>query len=287
MRIRICGNVFAWFLFRLKPLFIVKQFSLIIIFTTFAISSFAQSNREEKQAKKEAKRQKANEMIRQAEEGILVYQKQSIFGIQLRTNGYGFFYEMAKRKSNRIANLYRIDFTEIKNSKEEKLLGGSFIFGNPYVYGKINNFYPVTLGFGQQRILGQKGNKNGVAVAAVYNAGISLGLLRPYYLVVEDPVEGQRNIKYEGADTALFLDQSAIISGGGFGKGWGEIKLKPGAFAKVAMRFDYGRFNESVSGLEIGMSVEAYASKIPLMAYQEDKQFFFQGYIAILFGRRK
>jgi len=281
------ANLFTWFLFRVKPFFIVKQFSLIIIFATFAISSFAQSNREEKQAKKEAKRQKANEMIRQAEEGILIYQKQSIFGIQLRTNGYGFFYEMAKRKSNRIANLYRIDFTEIKNSKEEKLLGGSFIFGNPYVYGKINNFYPVTLGFGQQRIIGQKGNKNGVAVAFVYNAGLSLGLLRPYYLVIEDPVEGQREIKYEGADTALFLDQSAIISGGGFGKGWGEIKLKPGGFAKVAMRFDYGRFNESVSGLEIGMSVEAYGSKIPLMAYQEDKQLFFQGYIAILFGRRK
>jgi hypothetical protein len=280
-------NLFTLFLFRVKLFFIVKQFSLIIIFATLAISSFAQSNREEKQAKKEAKRQKANEMIRQAEEGILVYQKQSVFGIQLRTNGYGFFYEMAKRKSNRIANLYRIDFTEIKNSKEEKLLGGSFIFGNPYVYGKINNFYPVTLGFGQQRIIGQKGNKNGVAVAFVYNAGLSLGLLRPYYLVIEDPVEGQREIKYEGADTALFLDQSAIISGGGFGKGWGEIKLKPGGFAKVAMRFDYGRFNESVSGLEIGMSVEAYGSKIPLMAYQEDKQVFFQGYIAILFGRRK
>jgi hypothetical protein len=265
----------------------VKKLTLIVVLASLAISSFAQDKREEKQDKKEAKRQKANEMVRQAEEGILVYQKQSIFGIQLRTNGYGFFYEMGKRKTNRIANIFRFDFTEIKNPKEEKLLGGSFIFGNPYVYGKINNFYPVTLGFGQQRILGQKGNKNGVAVAAIYQAGLSIGLLRPYYLIVDDPQEGERTIKYSGADTTLFLDQSAIISGGGFGKGWGEIKVKPGAFAKVAMRFDYGRFNESVSGLEIGMSLEAYASKIPQMAYQEDKQFFFQGYIAILFGRRK
>jgi hypothetical protein len=268
----------------------VKKLSLIIILASLAISSFAQDRREEKKAKKEAKRQKADEMVRQAEEGTLVYQKQSIFGIQLRTNGYGFFYEMAKRKNNRTSNIYRIDFTEIKNSKEEKLLGGSFIFGNPYVYGKINNFYPITLGFGQQHILGQKGNKNGVAVAAIYNAGLSLGLLRPYYLNVDDPDPangGQRTIKYAGADTTLFLDQSAIISGAGLGKGWGEIKLKPGAFVKVAMRFDYGRYNESVSGLEIGMSLEAYASKVPMMAYQEDKQLFFQGYVAILFGRRK
>ncbi|MGZ8557893.1 MAG: hypothetical protein ACXWWC_06160, partial [Chitinophagaceae bacterium] len=155
---------------------------------------------------------------------------------------------------------------------------------------KINNFYPITLGFGQQHILGQKGNKNGVAVTAVYNAGLSIGLLRPYYLNVEDPdpaTGGERAIKYSGADTTLFLDQSAIISGGGFGKGWSELKVKPGAFAKVGMRFDFGRYNESVQALEIGMSIEAYASKIQIMALQNDKRMFFQGYIAFLFGRRK
>jgi hypothetical protein len=65
------------------------------------------------------------------------------------------------------------------------------------------------------------------------------------------------------------------------------MKIKPGAFAKVAMRFDYGRFNEVVSGLEIGMSLEAYGSKVPIMLLQKDKSIFFQGYIAILFGRRK
>jgi hypothetical protein len=284
------SNCFFTWSFLFKPFCIVKKISLIIILASLAISSFAQDKREEKREKKEAKRQKINELVRQAEEGVLIYQKQSIFGIQLRTNGYGVFYELGRMKSNRKTNIYRIDFTEIKNAKEEKLLGGSFIFGNPYVYGKINNFYPVTLGFGQQHILGQKGNKNGVAVTAVYNAGLSIGLLRPYYLNVEDPdpvTGGERAIKYSGADTTLFLDQSAIISGGGFGKGWSELKIKPGVFGKVAMRFDYGRFNESVSGLEIGMSLEAYASKIPLMAFQDDKRIFFQGYIAILFGRRK
>ena len=266
----------------------MKKLSLIIIITAIATISFAQNNREQKREKKEAKRQKINELVRQAEEGVLIYQKQSIFGLQLRTNGYGAFYELGKMKSNRKTNIYRIDFAEIKDSKEEKLLGGSFIFGNPYIYGKINNFYPITLGFGQQYILGQKGNKNGVAVTAIYNAGLAVGLLRPYYLNVNDPVNNEeKTIKYSVEDSALFLDQSAIISGGGFGKGWSEIKVKPGAFAKAGMRFDFGRYNESVSALEIGMSIEAYASKIPIMAFREDKRLFFQGYIAFLFGRRK
>ena len=63
--------------------------------------------------------------------------------------------------------------------------------------------------------------------------------------------------------------------------------MKPGGFAKAALRFDYGRFNEVVSGIEVGVSAEFYSAKIPILFGQKEKQFFFQGYIAMLFGRRK
>jgi hypothetical protein len=267
----------------------VKYFSLVTIALIVSSISVAQESPSTgsmtKQEKKEAKRQKVNEMMRQAEEGVLVFAKHSIFGIQLRTNGYGVFYEIGKMKTNRKANIYRIDFTEVKENKEEKLSGNSF-FGNSFIYGKINYFYPVTLGFGQQYILGQKGNKNGVAVSAVYNAGLAIGLLRPYYLSANDPITGEnRTIKYD-QDSALFLG-STISGGAGFGKGWSELKIKPGAFAKIALRFDYGRFNESVNGLEIGLSVDAYASKIPIMFAVKERRLFFQGYVALEFGKRK
>jgi hypothetical protein len=269
----------------------VKKLSILLFLIPIVFTATAQdssySGSKGKNAKKEIRRKKVNELIRQAEEGVLVYSKQSIFGFQFRTNGYGAFYELGRMKTNRKTNIYRIDITEIKHPKEEKLQGGGVFFGNPFVYGKINNFYQVTLGFGQQYILGQKGNKNGVAISAIYNGGLALGLLRPYYLEVEDPMNGENKvIKYSVADSALFLGPT-IVGGGGLGKGWGEMKIKPGAFVKTALRFDYGRFNEVVSGLEVGLSGEFYASKIPQMVAQKDRQFFIQGYIAILFGRRK
>jgi hypothetical protein len=267
----------------------VNKLILLIIFASLSYGVSAQdSTNMSRKERKEARQKLISSKIRQAEEGVLIFRKQSIFGLQGRTNGYGIFYEVGFMKSNRKTNIFRIDITETKSAKEEKLLSSGIIFGNPFIYGKRNYFYPVTLGFGQQYILGQKGNKNGVSVSAVYNAGVSLGLLRPYYVSVEDPISGEdRTIKYSPADSALFLGPT-ISGGGGFGKGWSEITVKPGAFAKVAMRFDYGRFNEMVSGLEIGMSVEAYASKIPIMLRQEkDPRLFFQGYIAILFGKRK
>jgi len=287
--------IFLTRLFSYKSIkqYYVKKLSLISIVLLVVVGSYAQENPTTssgsmtKQEKKDAKRKKVNDLMRQAEEGVLIYSKQSVFGFQLRTDGWGAFYELGRMKTNRKTNIYRLDFTEIKSHKEEKLLGNNF-FGNSFVYGKVNYFYPVTLGFGQQYMLGQKGNKNGVAVSMVYNAGLALGLLRPYYLAVSDPSTNEtRIIKYSVKDSALFLGPT-ITGGGGFGKGWGEIKVKPGAFLKYALRFDYGRFNESVNGLEIGASAEFYASKIPIMLLQpKDKQLFAQVYIAVIFGKRK
>lgn len=269
----------------------MKKLSLFILSGLMVITSFAQdttSNKSGKGDRKEVRRQKVATLIKQAEEGVLIYRKQSIFGFQLRTNGYGAFYELGRMKTNRKTNIYRLDITEIKHQKEEKLTSGAVFFGNPFIYGKVNNFYQATLGFGQQLILGQKGNKNGVAVTAIYNGGLALGLLRPYYVEVEDPLTGENKvIKYSAQDSALFLGPT-ILGSGGFGKGWSEMKIKPGAFVKTALRFDYGRFNEVVSGIEIGLSAEFYADKIQIMANQpKDKQLFFQGYISLLFGRRK
>lgn len=264
----------------------MKKLSLTVIMCSLLLAAQSQDKQEKKNEKRAARKEKINNLIRQAEEGVLVYRKQTIAGAQLRSNGYGGFIELGRMKTNRKTNLYRLDITETMSQKELKLPNGAIVFGNPYKYGKVNNFYQVEFGFGQQHILGQKGNKNGVAVSAVYTGGLSLGLLRPYYLEVQNPMGGENLIIKYSQDTALFLG-TGIVGGGGFSRGWSEMSVKPGAFVRTALRFDYGRYNELVSGLEIGVGVEYYASKIKIMAKQKDKSLFFQGYIAVLFGRRK
>jgi hypothetical protein len=94
-------------------------------------------------------------------------------------------------------------------------------------------------------------------------------------------------VKYESADSTLFLSPGAIAGGSGFTVGWGEAKIKPGVYAKTSLRFDFGRFNETVQALEIGMSIDYYTAKIPMLVYNDPKQVFFQGHIAFVFGRRK
>jgi hypothetical protein len=65
------------------------------------------------------------------------------------------------------------------------------------------------------------------------------------------------------------------------------MTVTPGLYAKAALRFDYGSYNEIVSAIEVGITGEYYTKKIPQMIYNEQKQFFFGAYFSLLFGKRK
>lgn len=247
------------------------------------------TSRRTRTSKKDEKRQRIAAMVKQEEEGVLSYTKQTTFGLQLRTNGYGAWFELGRRRTPRWTNLYSLEITEIKDRKEEKI-GGEGLFGSTFFFGKINNFYQTKLGFGRQYIFGQKGNKNGIAVTGALNAGVSVGLLKPYTLQVDSA--GGVFIKYED-NPSQFLNRNKIVSAGGLFKGWKDLEIKPGAFAKAALRFDFGRYNETIQALEIGISADYYSQEIQIMAPFPDskatqgKRLFYQGHIAFVFGSRK
>jgi ribosomal protein S24E len=264
----------------------VKKLIPVLALTLLSATCFAQQK--SRNDKRSEKKQKIAAIIRQEEEGVLVYKKQTAFGLQLRTNGYGLFFEIGRRKTQRWTNVYAAELTEIKHPKEEKGNNGNGNFSNSFVYGKINNFYQFKLGFGREYIFGQKGNKNGVAVIGLAQGGLSLGLLRPYYLDIQEGAD-KRAIKYESADSTKFLggDNAVIIGSSGIGKGWNEIKMQPGAYLKVGLRFDFNKYNERIQAVQVGFSVEAYGSGIPQLAFNKPKQLFFQGHLAYVFGGRK
>lgn len=277
----------------------MKRFSLSLLFLTLLNAAFAQDQTTQpppssKLDRKQAKRERINQLIRLEEEGEPSYAKHNIFGFKLNHDGYGVSYEWGKMKTPYKATIYQLEFNDKKHPKEEKQstgdpLGGGFVvIGSPFVYGKINHFYQLKFGIGQQRMIGGKSNKNGVAVYGVYAGGLSLGLVRPYYIDVESPPNsGQvRTIKYSAADSAEFLGPF-IVGGTGITKGWGEIKVKPGVHAKAALRFDWGRFNNNITALEFGFNFEYYPQKIDQMARIEGQNFFANGYISLLFGKRK
>lgn len=273
----------------------VKKIIFIFCFLTTALALTAQkepSRKSLRDEKREGRKEKINTIIRQQEEGALVFNKQNVFGFRLNTDGWSAMYEKGYLKSVKVTNLFALELGEKKHPKEMKMQSagnGWFSVGSPYVYGKRNTFYQLKPTFGQQRMIGGKANKNGIAVYTVYEGGISVGLLRPYYIRISDAnsQSGTKDIKYSQADSTDFLTPGNILSGTGLKNGWKDIQFVPGVHAKAALRFDYGRFNDMVSAIEVGVNVEAYSKKIEIMLLNPSKQVFYNAYVSILLGKRK
>jgi hypothetical protein len=261
---------------------------LLVFLTLFAFSSsvFAQETKKPKQkSRKEQKRDKINAQIKAEEEGVIAYRKHFAFGVKLISDGYGISFEKGYSKSVKKTTLFQLEIAERKHQKEIKQSNNTSSVSSPFIYGKINFFYPIKLGVQKQFLLGNKSNKNGVSITANIGGGVSLGLLRPYELQV-DKAGVPTFVRYESADSLLFRT-GTVISGPGLGKGWNNLKFTPGLYVKPGLRFDYGRYNDLLAAIEVGVSAEFYSKKIPQMFDNKQKQFFFSAWFTVLFGKRK
>ncbi len=263
-----------------------KLFFLIASLFFVSHLTAQEKTKSKKEERKENRKIRIDALIRQEEEGVIVNKKHFLGGIKLNTDGYGVFAEKGLAKSVNKSLLFQLEMSERKHRKENKQFNNQNGAG-PYLYGKINFFYPVKLGVQQQFLLGNKGNKNGLSLSANIGGGITLGVLRPYQLAYDSAgMQIFRGLGNSTKDSARFLNQPPL-SGPNFGTGFNKSTLVPGAYTKAGVRFDYGKFNEVISAIEVGLCAEFYSKKIPQMVFSKDKNFFFSAYVYFLFGKRK
>ncbi len=235
-------------------------------------------------------------------------------GIRMNTDGWSVFLERGFINSyEKKTNYLWLDISEKKNPREYKQLNEPFSLFFPdevapltYKFGKINNFYQFKIGVGQKRQLSGKLDRKNVVIHWTYGAGISLGLLKPYYLdVLVEESNGELTRKdgnyydedikkyYEEDLYAIFSTQNqqvqvnAIAGGTFFTKGFGELKVKPGLAARSGFYFDFAPSKKSFLGIEIGASVEMYPGKIDIMANPDNNTSTFVNlYLDARFGKR-
>jgi hypothetical protein len=235
-----------------------------------------------------AKRQKISQMMKMEQEGDLIFNHYWLIGIKLATNGYGLFYENGKFITTKRTRIINVELNEIKDPKDHKEPTYSSD-GYSYNYvsvGRLNNFYELKASYGQQVLIGGKDNRNGVSVSYLYSGGLSLGMLKQYVLDVY-PYPSPNTTIITSTYPKIFDSAYTVTDALGLGGGWNHLQFTPGVNAKLAMRFDYGRFNTNIAAIEAGVTGEYYTSKMPLMAYVAPKQLFFNAYVTIMFGKRK
>jgi len=212
-------------------------------------------------------------------------------GIRLNTNGWSVFTDIGKLKAPNPkylemfhnVRIFQIEFTEKKSQAEYKSTSTNGSGSNTYIYGKINNFYALKLGWGFRKMLVGKPDPGTVSIHWVNTFGISVGFLKPYYLnLISDPSA----VKYDESTSQDFLNQNLIEGNAGFSKGISEVKIIPGGHFKSSLHFDFSGNHKIALAAEVGFNVEYYSQPIPLMALQAAEPYFADLFIAIMAGKR-
>lgn len=190
-------------------------------------------------------------------------------------------------------HFFQINLSEIRHEKEHRQasdpsLGRSF---RSYVFGKQNNFFAVRGGWGRTRYFSEKARQKGVALGMSWMAGPTLGILKPYYLALrregEPGVSRQVLEKYSDENAHLFLDNTKIVGAAPFFKGFTEPKFMPGGHASVALHIDWGAFDEYVKALEVGLQLDLFPKKVPILVSEENRSFFLNFFVIMQFGKRR
>jgi hypothetical protein len=213
---------------------------------------------------------------------VLFRREQTGF-IMVHSGGFGLGYRNGKSKTYFRKFIWEIEGLNIKHPKEIKI---SSYYENTknYVYGKLNNFYVLRGGVGQQHVLNGKPYWGGVEVRVFYSGGLSLGFAKPIYMYIVKQNEPLPVIERFDPDIHVYTD---IYSRAPFFKGFDHIGLYPGAYAKAGISFEYGADDKFVKTLECGAFLDAFLKNVPIMAKQKKNNLYVNVYIAFHLGKRK
>src|SRR5690606_31771054 len=77
-----------------------------------------------------------------------------------------------------------VEFTKIRHPKEVTTPSAIPSSTKGYVYGRVNSFFSMRVGYARETILFDKTDKGSVSISWITNGGLSFGLLKPIYLQV-------------------------------------------------------------------------------------------------------
>jgi hypothetical protein len=227
-------------------------------------------------------------------------------GFRLNTDGWSLFVDKGYIRSNETKfrdqfyniRLFQLELEEHKDAKEikrslnDQTPSGGTQKSKPFIFGKINNFYALKLGYGVRRMIAGKPEPGTVSIHLVAAGGLSLGMEKPYYVDGYVPQDNfgtlvPATFKYTDSTKEAFLTERYIRGGAGFTKGLSEIQFVPGIHFKTALHFDFAASRRTVMAVETGVNFEYYSRAIQLMANQDSKPYFGNLFASFQFGKRR
>lgn len=200
----------------------------------------------------------------------IVYFMELAAELELQTNGFSIGINKGNIARYNLTRYYHFDIGYIADPKERSKSQylQNFEGVSNYTYAKQNYFFVVRGGMGRKYYLSEKAHKRGVALGYSFEGGVNLGLLKPYYLVLEYNDELERTFRteaYSEENAELFLNVNKIRDKGRFFEGWDETSIIPGVHINAAVHFSLGAYEKYIKAMEVGVHIDGYLKKVPIM----------------------
>ena len=214
------------------------------------------------------------------------FQNELSYGVNFNSNG-GLIGGAFVRSTYFInENMYQfggLEVVEVKHRKEKPVF--SPISGESFVNGKQNYLFVVRPHYGREIVLFRKAPESGVQVNALAAAGPSLGLLVPYFIDYNYGGQGT-DIRTEQYDPDRHIDRDYILGSDSVFRGFGDASLNPGVHFKAGLTFEYGRYRESIAGIEVGFLVERFLNTPIIIPDADNHKTFTSVYLNLYYGSR-
>ena len=206
------------------------------------------------------------------------------FGVLAHSFGFGFDVQYLVLRGDWDYSM-SLSLSSYKNPKELKIESAyADQGGKDYVYDKQNYCYVIAPMFGLSRKLISRGIFNRVGLRGSLSAGPLLALLKPYYVDVAVPFNGNQAFVEPKRYDYTQYNYSNIYGVGDYFLGMDEMTVVPGARIKAATMVDLSSGTAYIRGVELGLFADIYAKKLPLLGFTSNRQTFVGGSIEILIG---
>jgi hypothetical protein len=220
----------------------------------------------------------------------MVYEYGYSGGVSLSSSGYALNGRYFKYVDGYNLRGFTLDLARLRHPKEVSTQSDQINNYRGFVVGRMNAFFTARMGYFWERIVFDKTDRGTISINWVNSGGLSLGLLKPIHLVVEetgpDNTFRLRTRRYEGGPFPARVRGEA-----NFFVGIDQLKVHPGVYYKTGMNFDLQKRDDRITALEGGIMLDYYFKEVPIF-YEEpgtdvNWNLFFQFYVSFNYGTKK
>lgn len=214
----------------------------------------------------------------------IFWRNERSIGLMLNSDGTGFLYRELRQTKPSQRYFLEGGINFLKDPKEYKMTTYPYLSSTKIVFGKLNSTWTIRAGFGYQKEMFEKRDLGGVSISWFVGGGPALTFAKPiYYQIIQLVSPDSYTLEEQKFD--ITIHQPLDIYGkASFFKGLDETKLYPGFYTHGGFNFEYSKNDKLTHSLELGASFSGFSAKIPIMATEENKQFFPSLYVCYRLG---